>query len=225
MKCRNNCGKEAIYLKIRECRSCWRKRRNEEIAEEYGECKNHCGNSVRYIAEQECDTCFRRRRSQSFKKEPCAFDGCINYRKYGSQYCGGHLTQKNTTGKLKPIRYAKNPGHNDKGYRILYRPEHPNSRSNGVIYEHTLVMSEYLGRPLEKHESVHHKNGQRADNRIENLELFSTKQPYGQRALDKVRYAIEILRLYPKELEELGYKQVEDVIEDLLDDSIDDVLD
>ena len=57
-------------------------------------------------------------------------------------------------------------------------------------------MEEIIGRPLEKHENVHHKNGNRADNRPENLELWSTYQPKGQRIEDKVQYAIEILRLY-----------------------------
>lgn len=98
--------------------------------------------------------------------------------------------------KKRPSTRTINPY----GYVILSRHEsHPNSFSHGRIFEHTLVMADYLGRPLLPQENVHHKNGIRDDNRIENLELWSTSQPPGQRVIDKVAWAKEILAMYEKD--------------------------
>ena len=82
------------------------------------------------------------------------------------------------------------------GYFKLYMPEHLNANGDGYVLEHRKVMSDYLGRPLLDSEQVHHKNGNRQDNRLENLELWSTSQPPGQRIEDKVQWAKEILALY-----------------------------
>lgn len=86
------------------------------------------------------------------------------------------------------------------GYVSIWMPRHPNCRTAGYIHEHRYVMSEHIGRPLKKNENVHHINGERSDNRIENLELWTTNQPSGQRVKDKIEWAIEFLNEYGYEI-------------------------
>lgn len=69
---------------------------------------------------------------------------------------------------------------NGQGYVLVYRPGHPFATKAGYVREHRLVMENRLGRFLLPQEVPHHINGDRADNRDENLELFSSKEKHTQ---------------------------------------------
>lgn len=86
------------------------------------------------------------------------------------------------------------------GYVVFRKTGHPYANKGGNIFEHTWVMCHHLNRPLAKYESVHHKNGIRDDNRLENLELWSKSQPPGQKVEDKIKWCIEFLNEYGYEV-------------------------
>jgi hypothetical protein len=120
-------------------------------------------------------------------------------------YCAAHYKRFLASGNPqadRPIREVAGEGFLNHGYWIVPVPKTLRSLVGGAssIGEHRLVVARHLGRALRSDEVVHHRNGDRADNRIENLELWLTSHPKGQRVEDVVAFSIEMLARYAPEI-------------------------
>ena len=73
------------------------------------------------------------------------------------------------------------------GYRYV-------TNNGKTTVEHRVVMEKHIGRPLRRFETVHHRNGVRHDNRIENLELYCSSHGAGQRVTDILSFYIRHYR-------------------------------
>lgn len=124
-------------------------------------------------------------------ERPCETCGQAYWGKGNARFCSRPCWQAS-----RRTRWTQPDGY----VRVKVPADTPGVRPDrSWMLEHRFVMQQHLGRLLTSDETVHHINGQKDDNRLENLELWSTSQPKGQRVSDKITWAKEIIALYGEE--------------------------
>lgn len=98
------------------------------------------------------------------------FLSVTNDRKFCSHKC---ISNGSNNGRWKGGRHIR-----PDGYITVYSPNHPYKTVNNTVLEHRLIMENYIGRLLSPKEEIHHINGIKDDNRIENLMLCSNSSEH-----------------------------------------------
>lgn len=127
----------------------------------------------RLLCSRKCNQAWQARNQVTKSCKQCGKTFAVRPSETFFQYCDRACYEigrvKRPTGR---IHNGKQVRVNDKGYVLVWEPEHPNKSQGGWQFEHRLVVEQALGRYLVTAEQVDHINQDKADNRIENLQVL-----------------------------------------------------
>lgn len=124
-----------------------------------------------YYAMKKAGCVFTRKFKHPMSDKERARRGLINKGKKLTDEQKRAISERNSCNYNGLNGYGHTKNHKS-GYVLAYAPKHPNAHADGYIMLHTVVMEQHIGRYLRPNEEVHHINHNRADNRIENLQLM-----------------------------------------------------
>lgn len=103
----------------------------------------------------------------------------------GGQVRKGHSNGRWTGGKRHAEGYVFVTV--DRSHPFFLMARKASHRNVYQVAEHRLIMAQHLGRPLTDDEIVHHINGNKSDNRLENLRLLTSNQHHARMVLDDLQ--------------------------------------
>lgn len=191
--CSRSCGARskslAPLIRARSCEQCGEvfTLKAADVINNQRHCSHRCANAHKWSRRiVQCEVC------GTAVVKPASQAGRFCSRKCAAVGRNGFELSAYTLDGQPLYRVRRSDGY----VSVTVGEDHESSWASGKIPEHRLAMEQHLGRSLRPGENVHHINGVRDDNRIENLELWTKSQPSGQRVEDKVEWARQLLSLY-----------------------------
>lgn len=198
MKCACGCGQDIVKAKyypqkrfclghrlspkivITSCDNC-----KVEIKKRFPKCYSHLKHR---FCSKKCAGEFKKRKN--FKK--CIYCGLEFHRRGNkkSKFCSSRCCRTYYSGERHP-NWTGGIEQSGRGYLATLKHNHEMADNRGRIPLHRFVMSNHLGRPLSSKEIIHHINGNKKDNRIENLQIVTRKEHVIIHAKERIKSTLK----------------------------------
>jgi len=182
-----DCGK-GISKSHNRCRSCAQRLRwkNSFSSKSYycKDCKSKICMVTALYGKGRCRSCSHKGNKNAFYGKNHSLETKIHFSKIRTGIKPKPFTEEHKRKISESHTREKNwnwkggRSKDDKGYILIYSPNHTFAVHGKYVREHRLIMEKYLGRYLTRKEVVHHINGIKTDNRIENLVLCTDNKEH-----------------------------------------------